>query len=342
MECKRIAVATANKKKRDRGHASSQEEVVTCRICGVQRRRMTAHLKTEHGLTKEKYVSRFPGTSVEVSASRIRSAECREKMASAAQRRWATNGEREAQSERLKVAAPWKGKRRSEEDREAISRGGLGKPHDVSVEGRKVMGENGKRALLQLRARPGYPEICAENVRKRIAGGEEIGFMRKDVQAKSLASRIRNGTLVPPGAGRGICGWRQGLPHYCRSTLEANFARILIHEDIEYDYEPKLFRLPSGRHYLPDFFLYEAWRQIPAGWVEFRGWRNKDGSLAGDRGDKIQEFEATESTTVFVLAQTDDSWKQLHVEFSPKISLWERPRRNLKTHPEIFGVIKVA
>lgn len=317
-----------------------ERETVACEICGIERRRLTAHLRAQHGMTKTEYQSRFPGSLVEVASSRTRSPECRAKQSRAAKLRWSSQAERETHSERMKVSAPWKGKRLSTEHRRAISCGGRGKSHALSSEGHKAIGENGRNALAQLRARPDYSEICADNVRKRIARGEKVGLMRKDVQAKSLASRIRNGTLAPPGSGRGICGWRRDLPHYCRSTLEANFARILLREGVPYDYEPTLFRLPSGRHYLPDFFLHEAWREIPAGWVELRGWRKEDGSLAGDRTDKIHEFEAVEETTVFVLTQADDLWKRMRTEFNSVISLWERPRKNLRTHPELFGTVE--
>lgn len=49
-----------------------------------------------------------------------------------------------------------------------------------------------------------------------------------------------------------------------------------------------------------------------------------------------------ERVSVFVLAQTDDLWKEIRSVFKPRIALWERPRKNLKTHPEIFGVSKTA
>lgn len=40
-----------------------------------------------------------------------------------------------------------------------------------------------------------------------------------------------------------------------RSRLEANWAATLDHYQIEWTYEPQLYRLPSGALYLPDFWL---------------------------------------------------------------------------------------
>ena len=319
-----------------------ERELVACKICGVARRRLTAHLRAEHGLTAQQYRARFPGVLVEVAASRKRSPECRAKQAAAAKKRWSSQEERDAQSKRLRENAPWKGKQLSEKHRARISAGGRGKTHELSAEEKQRRGEAGRRALKEVRSRPDHSIKLAKGVQKRIARGEQVGLMREEVRAKSLASRLRNGTLVPQHGGRGICGWRRDLPHFCRSTFEANFARILMLEQVPYQHEPRLFRLPSGRHYLPDFYLRRAWREFPEGWVELRGWRNSDGTLAGDRGDKIQEFEAMEDVSVFVLAQTDSLWRDLCSKFRSKIPLWERPRRNLRTHPEIFGVSKTG
>jgi hypothetical protein len=40
-----------------------------------------------------------------------------------------------------------------------------------------------------------------------------------------------------------------------RSTLEANWAATLDHYGIEWQYEPWVYRAPSGERYLPDFWL---------------------------------------------------------------------------------------
>ena len=96
--------------------------------------------------------------------------------------------------------------------------------------------------------------------------------MDPETQRKSYETRKANGTLNPPGAGRGITGFRKGLEHYFRSTLEANFARVLVLAGIAYEYEPKVFKLPNGKTYTPDFKLAAPLGDlVPAGWVELKG-----------------------------------------------------------------------
>lgn len=54
-------------------------------------------------------------------------------------------------------------------------------------------------------------------------------------------------------------GFREDLGHYVRSNWEADFARILKLKKLEYQYEPKTFKLfdQNGNelHYTPDFFV---------------------------------------------------------------------------------------
>ncbi len=51
-------------------------------------------------------------------------------------------------------------------------------------------------------------------------------------------------------------GFRKDIGHFVRSTWEANFARILIYEGIDYEYEPIHYDL-GYTTYTPDFYLPE-------------------------------------------------------------------------------------
>lgn len=51
-----------------------------------------------------------------------------------------------------------------------------------------------------------------------------------------------------------------------RSSLEANWAATLDSLNIEWEYEPKTFTLPSGEGYLPDFYLPKL-----GTWIEVKG-----------------------------------------------------------------------
>lgn len=66
-------------------------------------------------------------------------------------------------------------------------------------------------------------------------------------------------------------GHREDLGHYVRSTWEADFARILKHHKLEYEYEPRTFELrrQNGEivHYTPDFFV-----PVQNTFYEIKGW----------------------------------------------------------------------
>ena len=313
------------------------DSMLACQTCGLLRRRLLQHVQADHGFTQEQYLEQYPGALLDVPGSRARSAECRAKMVDAAKARWAIPGAREALSEKLRESAPWKGKHFSEEHKVAISRGGLGKPHNITSEDSQRRGERGRVSLAAIRERPGHSEKLSAGVRRRLDRGEKVGFQTPGACAKSLASRIANGTLIPQGGGRGICGFRKGIPHYTRSTLEANFCRVLMLLGIRYEYEGEVFKLLSGAHYTPEFYLHDPVEDlVPAGWVELKGWGYPDGTYARRASEKMVEFEA-QVGRVFVLCQRDVVWSQVESRYAPRIPLWERPCRNLRTHPEIFG-----
>ena len=54
-------------------------------------------------------------------------------------------------------------------------------------------------------------------------------------------------------------GFREDLGHYCKSTWAANYARILKHLNIEYEYRCKRFELRKNGSikysYTPDFYI---------------------------------------------------------------------------------------
>lgn len=54
--------------------------------------------------------------------------------------------------------------------------------------------------------------------------------------------------------------------HHFRSRLEARWAVFFDAAGIAWQYEPQGYQLPSGRYYLPDFYLPEC-----ATWIEVKG-----------------------------------------------------------------------
>jgi hypothetical protein len=289
-------------------------------------------------MTREQYLVAYPDALVDAPGARDRSESCRQKMAEKAKERWSHEDERTAQSVRIiEAAGAWRGKPLTDAHREAISEGGKNKPHDITPEDRAARRVRGKKHLDGFRASHDASEKLSQGVQRRLARGERWGLMLPETQRKSLESRIRNGTLIPPGGGRGICGFRAGITHYCRSTFEANFARVLMHLGVPYNYEPHLFKLSDGTYYTPDFYLLGPIPEgIQAGWVELKGWRFPDGTVATQA--KIDLFVREVGQPVTVLTPHDAQWKVIEARYAMGLPLWETPRRNLQSHPEVFGL----
>ncbi len=77
---------------------------------------------------------------------------------------------------------------------------------------------------------------------------------------------------------KGKGGTREDVGHYVRSSWEANVARVLKHEGIEYNYEPKTFVLqkPDGSNtrYTPDFYALGHYLEVK-GWWDHRSLEKK-------------------------------------------------------------------
>jgi hypothetical protein len=345
-ECGELArvKGRAGHAKCDRCRKRDDREKVACKLCGVERRRLGAHLKSTHGLTAADYRAQFPEALLEVPETRKRSAECRAKQAAAAKRRWEDLDERKAQSDRLKEAAPWRGRSLPEEHRAAISKACLGLSPNLSDEERARRGRQGRKALAKIRQQPGYRKKLSEGQKRRVLRGEKVGFQVPGTMEKAYETRLKNGTLSPPDSGRGIGGFRKGQDHYTRSTTEANFARVLIDAGVDYQYEPRCFRLEIGRRvrrYTPDFYLREPLTLggkvlVPAGWLEIKGWRHKDGSLPAGAQEKLDALRALVDEAVSVLTGSDPEWEVLRDHWQPRVD-WEVPGYDLRSHPGVFS-----
>lgn len=108
--------------------------------------------------------------------------------------------------------------------------------------------------------------------------------------------------------------------HWFRSRLEARWAVLLDDLGIEYVYEPEGFKLPSGRKYLPDFFIPEFRTDDPAienargdVYIEVKG--NIDRDLDGV--SRAREFESClPGDKFFLLVSAKD------LEIDPRIRVY--------------------
>jgi predicted nucleic acid-binding Zn ribbon protein len=116
---------------------------------------------------------------------------------------------------------------------------------------------------------------------------------------------------------RGCAGVRLDLGYFVRSRAEANYARILVYEKIEYQYEPKCFPIvrEDGREqtYTPDFYLVDKEE-----FIEVKGYENPDSM------DKFECFRRQyPDVQIRMLKTSSAEWKALKRKFDKVIS-WEK------------------
>jgi hypothetical protein len=107
---------------------------------------------------------------------------------------------------------------------------------------------------------------------------------------------------------RGDGGFREDLGHYVRSNWEANFARILIFQRKEYEYEKYSFELENGQSYTPDFL-------VDGIFVEVKGF------LTEQSRSKIEMFRKEYPNIEFMIID-EEEYLKLKQGYVDKI-LWE-------------------
>jgi hypothetical protein len=115
-------------------------------------------------------------------------------------------------------------------------------------------------------------------------------YSKETIEKMSIAqcNRVRKGkeTLFSNGNGR----YREDLDCYFRSNWEANFARICNHEKRKWEYEPKTFRLSSGKGYTPDFLVEGTYYEIKGKW--WPGAKEKFNAFKDEYSCKIELIDS--------------------------------------------------
>jgi len=125
-----------------------------------------------------------------------------------------------------------------------------------------------------------------KELKKKVSSGTTKAMKRSRTRKKLLAKiktrRSYKGEANPhygkkasPRSGKGKFFFREDLQRWFRSTWEANYARILNYQGIEWKYEVKRFEIKSlGRTYLPDFYIISQDK-----FVEIKGRPDEDFDL---------------------------------------------------------------
>lgn len=166
---------------------------------------------------------------------------------------------------------------------------------------------------------PDAPLVARETVNKVIS--------------KGVTTKIREGTMQSKAIG--YCGYRKDIGHYTRSMVEANFCRILIFNNVKYEYEPKTFSLEHEKFssYTPDILLLEDFYVWKAG--VFLELKNK--ALDKENEEKMKIFfEKYPSVPLVVIMRTSQEIVNLERQFRHKIDLWETSEKNINKNPELY------
>jgi DNA polymerase III alpha subunit len=153
---------------------------------------------------------------------------------------------------------------------------------------------------------------------EEIFGPERAADMKAKMSARAkgegnpMYGRSQQGRMAYSAA-----GFREDLGHYVRSSWEADFARVLKHMGVEYEYEARRFTLSRGDGsrltYAPDFFVPES-----RCFYEVKGWMD-------DRSaEKIRLFrEQYPEETLLVIDKTQ--FAELQMRYRDLVE-WECPK----------------
>jgi len=178
------------------------------------------------------------------------------------------------------------------------------------------------------------PEARAEQSKKLKAVAPWTGQKLSPEHRTAISRGRTKGELNE--AGHTILGIRRGISHPCRSLMEANFVRVLLHEGVSYEYRPQV----TGLDWTPAFRLFKPlWDVIPAGWVETAGWLREGGFLPTGTRTRVEIFQRETGDQVFVLSP-GPLWDSIEALCAAQIPLWETVQSNLRTDPKRFGQVK--
>lgn len=159
--------------------------------------------------------------------------------------------------------------------------------------------------------------------------GKELSDEHKKAISQGRLSNHPEGLRIRPArkprphsGGEAHGGFRKDLKHLCRSSVEANFARVLKQEGVPYEHAPQVYALPSG--WTPRFRLLKPlWNLVPAGWIEAVGWRQRDGFLPEATARRVAEFEEVLAEQVIILCPGDPTWEAIEAIYATKTPGWE-------------------
>lgn len=150
-----------------------------------------------------------------------------------------------------------------------------------------------------------------------------------DEYCKNLSIRMsgKNNPMYGKRAPNAKGGFRDDLGHYVRSSWEADFARVLKYNGLDYDYEPEQFELTldDGRtvHYTPDFYV----KSLDT-WFEIKGFMRDMDAM------KIKAWQKKFPGRKLIIIDKEP-FAQIQMKYSDLV-IWECPEI-----PSSFGYVTI-
>jgi hypothetical protein len=149
---------------------------------------------------------------------------------------------------------------------------------------------------------------------------------------KSLQTKKDRNIVI--GQNWGYGGYRKDIGHYVRSMVEANFCRILLLNNVRYEYEPQIFKLKNQEFlvYIPDLKLIDSFKNWDVNtYIELK--RN----IHEEDEKKIKCFLAEYPfVNMIIVEQRSQIWRQMQSEYQKLLPLWEDKYQNIKVTPELY------
>lgn len=112
----------------------------------------------------------------------------------------------------------------------------------------------------------------------------------------------------------------------CRSGYEVIFANYLIVNDIEFEYEPNIFKLEDGKRYTPDFYLVKEDKYIEIKGINYELY---------DKGNQKEKFELFSKDHNIELYYWEDLCRICGIKYKCYSNILTKAKR-LNLYPEEY------
>lgn len=132
-----------------------------------------------------------------------------------------------------------------------------------------IYGEEKANMIRDKSSKSHIGKISSIATNLKIGAGNKNKIVSTASRKKTSTTRIRkilSGEIkISPNAGFGKGGYKEDIGHYVRSSYEHNFAKFLRQNNIQYQYEPRVFKViihGVQGSYRPDFWISNIWIEI--------------------------------------------------------------------------------